>query len=86
MTGEITLTRQGAAGRRHQGEGARRLPRRRRTIILPRANADALEDVPDEVRTRLRFEWVDAAEALLRVALPDRRAPIEATAPAPLPH
>jgi ATP-dependent Lon protease len=54
-----------------------------RTVILPRANTDALDDVPEEVRARLHFEWVDSAEQVLRTALSQEPAPAEAAAPSP---
>ncbi|MCU1276672.1 MAG: ATP-dependent protease Lon, partial [bacterium] len=56
------------------------------TIILPRSNVDALENVPEEVRSKLRFEWADSADQVLRIALPEAAEPAEPVeAPAPPP-
>jgi len=49
-----------------------------RTIILPQRNEPALEDVPEEVRKRLRFVLVDSAEEVLSEGL----APVTALNPA----
>jgi ATP-dependent Lon protease len=43
------------------------------TIILPRQNVTALEDVPDEVRNACRFVFVDSVDEALAVALAPAR-------------
>jgi ATP-dependent Lon protease len=42
-------------------------------IFLPRANADDLEKIPDEVRREVRFEFVDRVEDCLREVVPGLR-------------
>src|SRR5690606_6827592 len=37
--------------------------------ILPRGNDRDLRDVPDEVRERIRFEYVDRMDDVIRLAL-----------------
>jgi ATP-dependent Lon protease len=45
------------------------------TVLLPRRNEPDLDDVPVEVRQRVRIELVDTAEEVLQIALTgnDRR-------------
>ncbi len=40
-----------------------------RTVLLPRANEGALEEIPDDVRASLRIEIVDSVEQALALAL-----------------
>ncbi|HET6370440.1 MAG TPA: S16 family serine protease, partial [Nitrospiria bacterium] len=51
-----------------------------KTIILPRRNENALEDVPEEVRKKLRFILVDSIEEVLESGL----APVAQSHPAPV--
>jgi ATP-dependent Lon protease len=69
MTGEITCTRQRTAGRRAQGEGPRRLPRRHPEIILPEENEKDLEEISDDVRAEMTFHLADHMDKVLENAL-----------------
>jgi ATP-dependent Lon protease len=51
-----------------------------KTIILPRRNESALEDVPEEVRKKLRFVLVNSIEDVLDAAL----APVAESHPTPV--
>jgi len=70
LTGEVTL--QGrilpVGGIREKVLAAHREGIRR--IFLPRANADDLEKVPDEVRREIEFTFVDRADEALREVVP----------------
>ncbi len=69
--------RQGAAGRRHQGEGARRQTRRASsTVILPKRNAKDLEELTESVRREMTFICVETIDEALEHALePKAEAP-----------
>jgi ATP-dependent Lon protease len=73
MTGEITLRGKvlPVGGIKEKVLGAFRADVK--TVILPRANEDSLDDLPPEVRSAMRFVLADAAEDVLAAALrPDR--------------
>ena len=69
MTGEITLRGKvlPVGGIKEKLLGAYRAGVK--TVILPRANEDSLDDLPDEVRAELRIVLVGAAEQVLATAL-----------------
>ena len=72
MTGEITLRGKvlPVGGIREKVLAADR--GRIQTVVLPRRNERDVEEIPAEVRERLRFVFVDAAEeVLLHVLAPD---------------
>ena len=39
------------------------------TIVLPRANERDLDDLPEDTRLKLRFEFVDSADEVLELGL-----------------
>jgi ATP-dependent Lon protease len=69
MTGEITLRGKvlPVGGIKEKVLAAHRTGIR--TVILPRRNERDVEDVPEELRREMRFEFVDEAEEVLRHAL-----------------
>ena len=69
MTGEITLRGKVLPDRRHQGEGARRLPRRHHEVIIPKENEKDLAEIPQEVRDVLEVHLVESMDEVLRLAL-----------------
>ncbi len=71
MTGEITLAGQvlPIGGVKEKVLAARAAGIRR--VILPRENADDLDDVPAEVRSELEFVVVDTVVEALAAAIPD---------------
>ena len=70
MTGEITLARQGAADRRHQGEGAGGAALwPARPSSCPRRNEADLDDVPETLRERMKFILVDTVDEVIAAAL-----------------
>ncbi len=77
MTGEITLRGKilPVGGIKEKVLAAHRAGVQ--TVILPRANADALEEVPDEARRALHFVLADSAEELLAAALGGAELPVE---------
>ena len=82
MTGEITLAGQGAAGRRHQGKGARRQAAGVKEVILPRQNEkDVKEDLGEELRKGLTIHLVSTIDEVLLLALSaPERSPQEGSA------
>ncbi len=71
MTGEITLTGKvlPVGGIRQKILAASRA--RLNTVILPRQNVKDLADVPQEIRARMAFEFVDDVDEVLKLALAD---------------
>jgi ATP-dependent Lon protease len=69
MTGEVTLTGRVLAvgGIKDKVLAAQRAGVR--TVVLPRGNADDLEDVPEDVRARLDVVFADRVEEVIDVAL-----------------
>ncbi len=68
---------QGAAGRRHQGEGAGRQRLGIREIILPRQNEkNVKEDLDDELRAGLTLHLVGSIDEVLLLALVPVRGPV----------
>ena len=81
MTGEITLRGRvlPVGGIKHKVLGAHRMGMH--TVILPRRNEHELDDVPDDVRSELRFVFADHVSDVLEHALethPPRHPPTEA--------
>ena len=78
MTGEITLSGRvlPVGGIKEKVLAAHRIGIR--TVILPRRNERDVEDVPEELRRQLTFEFVDNAEEVLSRALPPASAPVSA--------
>lgn len=72
MTGEITLLGKATAigGVREKTIAALRAGVR--DVILPEENRKDLEHVPEEVRDKIRFHFVQEASDVLRIALPER--------------
>ena len=68
MTGEITLTRPGAADRRHPREVARRPAGRAQAVILPRENETDLGELPPETRDAIEFIPADTIEDVFAAA------------------
>jgi len=68
MTGELTL-RGRFSRRRHQGKGPRGAPRGITDVILPSRCKKDLEDVPNEIREKLTFHFVDDVDEVLKLAL-----------------
>jgi ATP-dependent Lon protease len=70
MTGEITLRGKvlPVGGIKEKVLAARRAELR--TVVLPRNNQGALEDVPEEVRRSMRFVLVESADEVLEAVLP----------------
>jgi ATP-dependent Lon protease len=81
MTGEVTLTGQvlPIGGVKEKALAAQRAGIS--TVILPRENEGDLDDLPEDVRTSMRFVLADAVGEVLEAALP-RGAPVEFSAPA----
>ncbi len=76
MTGEITLRGQvlRIGGLKDKVLAAHRYGLK--TVILPQSNAPDLEDVPEEIRARMRFVLVKTVDEVLEAALmPRRRSP-----------
>jgi ATP-dependent Lon protease len=73
MTGEITLSGQvlPIGGVKEKVLAARRAGIR--TVIIPRLNGEALEDVPPELRKEMRLVLADRIEEVLAVAIVPRR-------------
>ena len=71
MTGELTLSGQvlPVGGIKDKVLAAHRLGAD--TIILPRKNENDLDDLPDDVRSDLRFVLVEHLDEVLNVALDD---------------
>jgi ATP-dependent Lon protease len=46
-----------------------------RTIILPKRNEPDLEDVPDEIKKAMKFQFVDTVDEVLDLALEPVRKP-----------
>ncbi len=69
MTGEITLRGRvlPIGGVKEKVLGAHRAGIKH--VIIPKANADDVEDVPEEVRTELAFPAVETLEEVLAIAL-----------------
>jgi ATP-dependent Lon protease len=69
MTGEITLTGEvlPIGGLKEKALAAQRNGVRR--VIAPRENERDAEDIPEPLRSRIRFVWVDRAEQVLEAAL-----------------
>jgi ATP-dependent Lon protease len=67
MTGEITLRGRvlGIGGLREKSVAA--LRSRIRVVVIPQANARELEELPEDVRTQLRFEPVTTMDEVLAV-------------------
>jgi ATP-dependent Lon protease len=87
LTGEVTLTGRvlPIGGLKEKVLGASRAGIKE--VILPRENEDDLEDLPEEVRGRLRFHLVETLDEVLAVALrgaslEDGRVAFEEPAPA----
>ena len=74
MTGEITLRGKvlPVGGIKEKVLAARRAGLR--TVVLPRNNQGALDEVPDEVRRSIRFVLVESADEALEAALPKAQA------------
>ncbi len=72
MTGELTLSGQVLAvgGIKDKVLAAHRLGAD--TVILPRKNKNDLDDVPEDVRTELRFVLVEHLDEVLDIALAER--------------
>ena len=71
MTGEITLSGLvlPIGGVKEKVSGARRAGIRR--VILPKANAKDLRDLPDDVRQDTEVIFVDRISDALKAALPE---------------
>jgi ATP-dependent Lon protease len=79
MTGELTLTGQvlPIGGLREKVLAAQRAGLKR--VVLPRENADDLEDLPAETKRELEFILADSIDQVLAVAFDDARSkPISA--------
>ena len=64
--------RPGAAGRRHQGEGARGAQRAGiKRVLLPARNRKDLDDIPESARQPLEFVWLETVDDAIRAALGD---------------
>jgi ATP-dependent Lon protease len=75
MTGEITLTGRvlPIGGVKEKALGARRAGIK--TIVVPERNRkDVLEDLPEEVRAEMKFEFVDDVSQVLNLALEPKAA------------
>jgi ATP-dependent Lon protease len=75
MTGEITLRGQvlPVGGVKEKVLAAHRSGLKR--VILPRRNEADLEDLPEEVRTGMKFTFVDTVDDVLKAALGLKRKP-----------
>ena len=75
MTGEITLRGQvlPVGGIKEKVLAAHR--NGLKTLILPKRNEFDLEDVPDEVKNKIEFVFVETVDEVLAAALEKRRAP-----------
>jgi ATP-dependent Lon protease len=84
MTGEITLRGKilPVAGIKEKALAAHRAGIR--TIVLPRRNEAALDEVPKEVRDAIAFVLVESADDLLGVCLEAEHAANDDAAPAAL--
>ena len=73
MTGEITLTGQvlPIGGLKEKTLAAQRAGLRH--VIAPAANRDDVEDVPEHLREKLSFSWVDEVGDVFDVALEPAR-------------
>jgi len=73
MTGEITLTGQvlPIGGLKEKALAAQRAGIS--TIVAPRGNEPDAEDIPEHLRERLEFVWVDHLDDVLAAALEKRR-------------
>src|SRR4051794_9327947 len=69
MTGEVTLTGQvlPIGGLKEKALAAQRAGIR--TIICPALNEGDVDDIPEHLRSRLRFEFVDRVDKVLELAL-----------------
>jgi ATP-dependent Lon protease len=73
MTGEITLTGQvlPIGGLKEKTLAAQRAGLRH--VVAPAANRDDVEDVPEHLREKLSFSWVDEVGDVFDVALEPAR-------------
>jgi ATP-dependent Lon protease len=69
MTGEITLrgSVMPVGGIKEKVMAAHRAGIER--VLLPKRNQKDLRDVPEEVKEKLRFEFADTAQEVLKIAL-----------------
>ena len=85
MTGEITLRGRvlGIGGLREKSVAAHR--GRIRHVVIPKANARELEELPQDVREGLTFHPVAAMDEVLALAFRSRPRPADAVADVPQP-
>jgi ATP-dependent Lon protease len=69
MTGELTLTGQvlPIGGLKEKALAAQR--NAVKTVVAPALNEADAEDIPEPLRNKLRFVWVDRIDDVLRIAL-----------------
>ncbi len=73
MTGEITLRGQvlPVGGIKEKVLAAHRAGIK--TLVLPKWNEKDLEDIPKEVKKKIKFHFMDRMEDVLKIALPNRK-------------